>query len=495
MKQERYLGIFGVRGNPHHTGELIIADSDTRLKFLGSGLRDLETATNIYGRTENNKKVSCFDCFVTSGPAPFLVSDDHFERVEMLPNFTLIGDEYLEPDMQVIHEVKFKLNDTELLFQDKNSFGSISNVKEELQVIFDTKLPKLKKIARSNSLISYFCGDFNLVSLESDLGNFSAYYNFSADSGRPFEHNVSLSLKFKQPLDFYCSLQRIATILRFFTMFTGRSQHYLYVELIVGRATGEVESKRTPLRVHFARTAPAPRSLTPRNFADAPVNPIVAKEKFANLMQAWIAMDNARYLSRRQYVECVEKDSHYTTTRLVAAANMFDTLPADALPEDVQLPSDFLEAVSETLARFKMLPKTDYRDSLVGHLGRLQKPSLPSKLYHRSKLISSQAQDLFPHLDEVLRIGGQFRNFIVHGGNKFDYKKYELLVPFLTDTLEFVFAASDLIDAGWDFDQWITDDIWGDHQFTKFRRMYPQWIEAFMVAKKLPRTAMMNNGA
>ena len=200
-------------------------------------------------------------------------------------------------------------------------------------------------------------------------------------------------------------------------------------------------------------------------------------------------MDDARYLSRRQYVECVEQGSRYTTARLVAAANMFDTLPADALPDDVQLPADFSDVVRETLARLDMLPKTDFRDSLVGHLGRLQKPSLPSKLYHRSDLLSFQAQGEFPDLKDVLRIGAQFRNFIVHGGTKFDYKKYELLVPFLTDTLEFVFSVSDLIDAGWDFEQWIADDRGGDHQFTTFRRTYPQSIEAFKVAKKLLRTA------
>jgi hypothetical protein len=52
-----------------------------------------------------------------------------------------------------------------------------------------------------------------------------------------------------------------------------------------------------------------------------------------------------------------------------------------------------------------------------------------------------------------------------------------------------VFAASDLIDAGWDIEQWCVDNIWGNHKFTIYRRDYPQWIEAFMTAKNGPQLA------
>jgi len=43
---------------------------------------------------------------------------------------------------------------------------------------------------------------------------------------------------------------------------------------------------------------------------------------------------------------------------------------------------------------------------------------------------------------------------------------------FLTDTLEFVFAASDLIEAGWDPAQWNAEPKGWGHSFARFRAGY-----------------------
>lgn len=48
------------------------------------------------------------------------------------------------------------------------------------------------------------------------------------------------------------------------------------------------------------------------------------------------------------------------------------------------------------------------------------------------------------------------RNRYVHGSTtRHDYSKDPDLEIFLTDTLEFVFAASDLVDAGWNICDWV----------------------------------------
>lgn len=487
MTQERYLGTYGSHGMPQHTGELVIAEGDTRLTFIGRGLDSLEDANTIYGRTEKNEKVSCFDCFTTTSVQPFFDSLDHFERMQILPNITLVGEEHLDPVAHAIHEVRFKLSDTEIFFQDRNAIGSLFDVGAELQEIFDTRVPPIKKTAHKRSLISYFCGDFKIIECDTPLGIFSAGFNLEATSGHPFAHDVYLSLKFAEPIQFHGCMQRMGAIRRFFTVVTGRAQAYLRLELMVSRTSVLGNSKQTPLRVYFAHPPTGATSHAPSHFIDAPVHPVKSNEEFASVMQAWLSMDEARYMPRRQYVECIEDQSHYTTNRLVAAANMFDTLPADALPADVTLPPDFEDVVNETIDRLDKLPKTDFRNSLASYLGRLKRPSLPVKLYHRSSLICSRLEDEFPDLNSVLRIAGKFRNFLVHGGQEFDYIRYESFLPFLTDSLEFVFAASDLVDAGWNIERWRSANVWGDHQFTKFRRDYPQTIEAFMAAKNRPR--------
>ena len=48
---------------------------------------------------------------------------------------------------------------------------------------------------------------------------------------------------------------------------------------------------------------------------------------------------------------------------------------------------------------------------------------------------------------------------------------YEFSV-FFTDTLEFIFAASDLIEAGWDIEKWISRGTTMSHPFGRYRVNY-----------------------
>jgi hypothetical protein len=171
--------------------------------------------------------------------------------------------------------------------------------------------------------------------------------------------------------------------------------------------------------MHLANPPSGPSTPASKYFIDAPIHPHNENQPFACVMRDWLSVDEARHMSRRQYVECVEDETRYTTGRLVAAANMFDTLPADALPPDITLPEDFENAVSESVAIFESLPKTDFRDSMLGHFKRLRKSSLPAKVYYRSSLICSRMAKPLPNLNDVLRIGCRFRNFLVHGDPNF----------------------------------------------------------------------------
>jgi hypothetical protein len=82
------------------------------------------------------------------------------------------------------------------------------------------------------------------------------------------------------------------------------------------------------------------------------------------------------------------------------------------------------------------------------------------------------ARETFPELQFVASVAVKCRNFLVHGSSGVDYQAVEHLAPFLTDTLEFVFAASDLIEAGWDAQRWnAAPHGWG-HSFARFRAGY-----------------------
>jgi hypothetical protein len=62
---------------------------------------------------------------------------------------------------------------------------------------------------------------------------------------------------------------------------------------------------------------------------------------------------------------------------------------------------------------------------------------------------------------------------LVHGSSDdIDYSRLEHLVPFLTDALEFIFAASDFIESGWDARRWNSELHGSGHSFARFRDQY-----------------------
>jgi hypothetical protein len=50
-------------------------------------------------------------------------------------------------------------------------------------------------------------------------------------------------------------------------------------------------------------------------------------------------------------------------------------------------------------------------------------------------------------------------------------------VVFFTDTLEFVFATSDLIEAGWDVKAWSKTDMTMSHTFGRYLVTYAEWLQ------------------
>ncbi|AYX27224.1 hypothetical protein EGY16_02805 [Burkholderia pseudomallei] len=65
----------------------------------------------------------------------------------------------------------------------------------------------------------------------------------------------------------------------------------------------------------------------------------------------------------------------------------------------------------------------------------------------------------------------------MHGSKgTFDYQEHFTEFAFITDTLEFIFAVSDLLDLGWDFKGWMDEGLSMMHPFGSYAVNYPQNI-------------------
>ena len=129
---------------------------------------------------------------------------------------------------------------------------------------------------------------------------------------------------------------------------------------------------------------------------------------------------------------------------------------------------------------FKALPRSIERDSVLNALGRLGTATLKHKARHRAQILLAEAGERFPDLMLVLEQAVDCRNHYVHGSlAKIDYRNHFFeTVPFFTDSLEFVFAASDLIEAGWSIKPWLQRGTSMSHAFGSYCVEYGHRLRA-----------------
>lgn len=94
-------------------------------------------------------------------------------------------------------------------------------------------------------------------------------------------------------------------------------------------------------------------------------------------------------------------------------------------------------------------------------------------MHARVKIIDEKLAWAFPDLHMAAIVAIKYRNYFVHGSSgDLDIEKLEPFLPFLTNLLEFIFSASDFIEAGWDALLWSKSDFGSGHSFSRFRREY-----------------------
>jgi hypothetical protein len=88
------------------------------------------------------------------------------------------------------------------------------------------------------------------------------------------------------------------------------------------------------------------------------------------------------------------------------------------------------------------------------------------------------------------------RNHYVHGtSSKIDYRGHFFeTVPFFTESLEFVFAASDFIEAGWSITDWLKQGTTLSHPFGTYCSYYKHNLDALKVLLNTTREVLDSPG-
>ncbi len=247
-----------------------------------------------------------------------------------------------------------------------------------------------------------------------------------------------INIQFSDPLCIEKVYEKADRVSQFFGIIVGRPQNLLETTISVNANQTEQLSVYSHKNIFFIFAnypeypSPIPCSIL--------INPANDPYKFRNLMSKWLERDETLRYARCRFFDAWGKQRSYDPDRIIAAANTFDLLP---------------ECI---------FPKRDLQRSL----------HLKSKILHRLKIIKCIIRNDLQEMDcRVIYAAVELRNFYVHGdkpgGRR---KKFTEFHRFLTDTLEFIFCVSDLINSGWDFSSWHSKTKPILHPFAKYLHNY-----------------------
>ena len=319
--------------------------------------------------------------------------------------------------------------------------------------------------------VAYYTGRKNVFSSDTAIARISADHrpDFTMGDSASFGliKKTDLSLEFQRPVTVMESLHRVDRTLQFFDLVVGCSQ--LVSEV---RIATEMDDVSDPAHVYASAYVDSCRSPEGRESGinTILINPVQEAREFSRVLEDWLARDD-KWGTARARLRRVWSGRSYGVDRLVAAANVFDLLPGDTYGSKPSLSEDLDTAKQRARELFRALPESQERNYVLGCLGRVGDWTLKRKIRHRAESLVNTIGALVPSIDDVVREAVALRNDYVHGPSG-GYEQRSKQLVFFTDSLEFIFLASDLVDAGWDIEKWCKKPMSAGHPFGDYLASY-----------------------
>ncbi|EJU7769564.1 hypothetical protein KAB52_000412 [Salmonella enterica subsp. salamae serovar 4,12:e,n,x:1,6] len=467
-----FIGFFKMEEKERIFGKITIAGKNTKLQVYNEDdLTPIINIKNIMGKLTSLEKITCIDC-ITSSINKKNTSEESYSNANIFPHFIALGDCFLDTDNDKISSISFTTQDIKTLFYDQKSFGHAEIPSSEIKTKYTDEAIEFTE----HGSLFYFSGTFDILKAHTNLGDLSINntptFTGSGRNGNFLDNEVRITIDFKDHINFKESISRALSFQRFLSVLAGREQILANIKITkTDKKTNELSS----LKLYWSNT---PEEISNIDYSpdifDIPINALNNPDEFKKIIFNWIERESEWKLARIRNHACANKLNNYNIDRLVSAANMYDILPSDVTPNKIELSPEISEAKKKCREIFKSLPSSPERDSILGALGRLGKPTLTAKILNRTAIIDKELGEYLPELELIVKIAVKTRNYFVHGSDTFDYKSIDSSIPFMTDTLEFIFSASDFIDAGWNAKSWYKSPHSTGHSFARFRWSYKQ---------------------
>jgi hypothetical protein len=456
-------------------GELCLKGTETILDLYSDLSFDKNESVDIFGQFYDLSKVSLINCGTMSRFSSTR-GDESYYFSKIFPHFVIFGNPHISSSCRIIRKLSFTIDDAAILFCDFDAFGLVLNAKTHVEHIVETKENQHdRKIKIGESpLLCYFTGNHEIFCVDTVIGKISARhclsYGMPGSKGIHVDNTIRIDIVFSSEKIIDEAIRSVLDTLSFLEIIAGRPQNIS--DLVFSSVNDEHYNH---FDVYWCLPPSRKNDWESLQSAsrDLPLIAAIQPDEFSKVLSRWMEKNDERRNARARFSKSFAYQNSYDVDRIVGVANMFDILPSCAYPEPVSLPSDLAKAKDHARKLFKELSPSPQRDSILQALGRIGQATLKQKVRSRAKFITDLVGNQFPSLELVVDKAIDCRNYYVHGSEtKIDYSIHSAQVHFFTDTLEFVFAASELIESGWDITTWITQSLTLHHPFSQYRFNY-----------------------
>lgn len=492
---ENYNGIFLPTDN-QFAGHLKIAGADSILKLVGKTFCQSTEAEDldIHGILNNGKKASLLKCVLYSKTQHRFDDNSQSESV-FFPNYVIVGEEYLRSDEPVIQKIHYHFENVHCLLSGHKIFQSLSPDTEETLHILESEHKRAEKAAEKygwskrpfkpqisdHPQLLYFSGLWEIISSDSKVGKVSltnrTNCTMRSAAGIGIKNEITANIEFKEPKTLDTAIDALRSLHSLFELNLGRRQRLCWIELeLVYRSKESAHDMPQKAQLYWSLCNERVRNESKTSLNDVLISPEQHPEEFAKVVTCWMNSMDIMGDPRGRFGTAFS--GNYGIDRIVGAANMFDLLPETHAPRAKEVDASLKEAVMQCRKTFKDLPNSFAKQSILSALGRIGRASLRDKVYFRADKVIAAAGGKFQELHLPCHHAVLARNHYVHGSNgAFNYQNHFTQFAFIIDTLEFVFAASDLLDLGWDLKRWMNEGTSMTHPFGAYIVNYSQNIE------------------
>ena len=467
------------------TGILNIAGKNSLLKLLSSNAPAHldEEFRDHHGILNDGSKASLLECVRRGFTCYGLGESAQYETI-FFPHYVLIGDSFINSNETVIQAIHYHFENVGCLVNSFRTFGIIHSEQEEIRKVLEADHQRREKRAREQNLgplkfeleigerpmLLYYSGVYEIVKCHAQIGTVTmanrVSHSMDYSNGVSIDNEIIVSLEFASPTKVGEAFASLGILHSFFELCLGRRQRYLWIEVELAEAD---DANEQHLQGYWSYgNEQITSDPAPTQYGDILLDLVKQGAEFATVLSGWLDSAHDVGDARSRLANSLYSDL-YDIDRIVGSANMFDLLPSTHVPAKVEVDKTTKEAVEDSRMLFQMVPGSFARHSVLSALGRVGVASLRDKINHRANIITKVNPERFVDLHLPCSQAVLCRNHFVHGSaGTFDYREEVNAFAFLTDTLEFVFAVSDLIELGWDYNSWHEKGSSSSHNFGSY---------------------------